>query len=89
MGWGIRVSFQKLASDPTEYGEDDFKLYPQVISLVSSRKKNHSYCSLIPRDQSLLTAWAGWGEGEGEFLGSHGFHSKGDYRRLTAIRGGP
>ena len=58
-------------------------------------KKNHSYCSLIPRDQSLLTAWAGWGEGEGEgegeeeLLGSHGFHSKGDYRRLTAIRGGP
>ena len=39
MGWGIRVSFQKLASDPTEYGEDDFKLYPQVISLVSWRKK--------------------------------------------------
>ena len=65
MGWGIRVSFQKLASDPTEYGEDDFKLYPQVISLVSSRKKNHTYCSLIPRDQSLLTAWAGWGRGRG------------------------
>ena len=39
VGWGIRVSFQKLASDPTEYVEDDFKLYPQVISPVSSRKK--------------------------------------------------
>ena len=86
MGWGIRVSFQKLASDPTEYVEDDFKLYPQVISPVSLRKKNHSYCSLIPRDQSLLSAW---GEAEEEFLGSHGFHSKGDYGRLTAIRGGP
>ena len=31
--------FQKVASDPTEYREDHFKLYPQVISLVSSNKK--------------------------------------------------
>ena len=30
----------------------------------------------------------GMGEGEGEFLRSHGFRSKGDYRKLTAIRGG-
>ena len=30
----------------------------------------------------------GMGEGEGEFLRSHGFRSEGDYRKLTAIRGG-
>ena len=30
----------------------------------------------------------GMGEGEGEFLGSHGFRSEGDYRKLTAIVGG-
>ena len=100
VGWGTRVSFffffffiffffQKVASNPTEYGEDHFKLYPQVISPVSSNKKNNSYLSLILKEQSLLTAKAGWGEGEGEFLRSHGFRSEGDYRKLTAIRGGP
>ena len=66
MGWGTRVSFffffffffffQKVASDPTEYGEDHFKLYPQVISPVSSNKKNNSYWSLILEEQSLVTA---------------------------------
>ena len=70
VGWGTRVSFffffflffffffffQKVASDPTEYGEDHFKLYPQVISPVSSNKKNNSYWSLILKEQSLLTA---------------------------------
>ena len=30
----------------------------------------------------------GEGEGEGEFLRSHGFRSEGDYRKLTAIREG-
>ena len=48
--------FQKVASDPTEYGEDHFKLYPQVISPVSSNKKNNSYWSLILKEQSLVTA---------------------------------
>ena len=45
-GWGGEQEslfffffFQKVASDPTEYREDHFKLYPQVISLVSSNKK--------------------------------------------------
>ena len=31
--------FQKVASNPTEYREDHFKLYPQVISPVSLNKK--------------------------------------------------
>ena len=46
VGWGTRVYFfffffffQKVASNPTEYREDHFKLYPQVISPVSLNKK--------------------------------------------------
>ena len=96
MGWGTRVSFfffsfffffQKVASDPTEYGEDHFKLYPQVISPVSSNKKNNSYWSLILRNNLYLPLRRDGGGG-GEFLRSHGFRSEGDYRKLTAIRGG-
>ena len=97
MGWGTRVSFfffffffQKVASDPTEYREDHFKLYPQVISPVSLNKKK----KLLLESNSKGTIFSyrlggmGEGEGEGEFLRLHGFRSEGDYRKLTAIGGG-
>ena len=96
MGWGTRVYFfffffffQKVASNPTEYREDHFKLYPQVILPVSLDKKK-----LLLESNSKGTIFSyrlggmGEGEGEGEFLRSHGFRSEGDYRKLTAIRGG-
>ena len=82
--------FQKVASDPTEYREDHFKLYPQVISPVSLNKKK----KLLLESNSKGTIFSyrlggmGEGEGEGEFLRLHGFRSEGDYRKLTAIRGG-
>ena len=61
-GWGGEQEsiffffFLKVASNPTEYREDHFKLYPQVISPVSLNKKKNSYWSLILKEQSLVTA---------------------------------
>ena len=70
MGWGTRVYFffffffQKVASNPTEYREDHFKLYPQVISPVSLNKKK-----LLLESNSKGTIFSyrlgGMGGGEG------------------------
>ena len=80
--------FQKVASDPTEYREDHFKLYPQVISPVSLNKKKKLLLESNSKGTIFSYRLGGMGEGEGEFLRSHGFRSEGDYRKLTAIRGG-
>ena len=80
--------FQKVASNPTEYREDHFKLYPQVISPVSLNKKKKLLLESNSKGTIFSYRLGGMGEGEGEFLRSHGFRSEGDYRKLTAIRGG-